>query len=160
MTQWNSLLEKQDYLSIKKYIKSGGNTNENSDESGESVLAMALRKRCSYDIIELLVQNEANVHSVDHEGVSVFDNAITYNHQEFVEWLVNNGTDVNNCQRKSNFTPLMAAVCYGRRAMVELFIKKGADINTMDTKGFTPKEFARRMNKKSILKILEEYEAK
>ena len=156
MTKWISLLQENNYLEIKQYVKKGANVNAKNDETQESVLAAALRYRCDEDIISLLVELGADAKATDKEGVSILDNAITYNHQNFVLWLLDNGIDVNDSQRKSGFTALMAAVCYSRTALVEEFLKRGADITAVDKKGYDAKEFARRMNKKAIFKMLEE----
>lgn len=158
MTKWISLLQENNYLEIKQYVKNGADVNEVSDETGESVLAAALRLRCDEDVIELLVELGANIKAIDKEGVSILDNAITYNHQKFALWLLDNGIDVNDCQRKSGFTPLMGAVCYSRIDLVKEFLARGADTSLTDMKGYDVKEFARRMNKKAIMKLLEESE--
>jgi ankyrin repeat protein len=48
----------------------------------------------------------------------------------------------------------MAATCYGRNEIIEILLKKGVDQTARDSKGFTAVDFARKMNKKSILKLL------
>lgn len=158
MTKWISLLQDNNYLEIKQYVKNGADVNELNDETNESVLAAALRLRCEEDTIELLVELGANIRATDKEGVSILDNAITYNHQKFALWLLDNGIDVNECTRKSGFTPLMGAVCYSRIELVKEFLARGADTTATDMKGYDVKEFARRMNKKAIMKLLVESE--
>jgi len=154
MNRWLELLKQNDFLGIKKYVRDGGDVNAKS-ETGESVLAYALRYKCDYDVIELLIQNGADVRDTDNEGVSIFDMAITYENMEFIKYLVENGIyDVNETRRKSGFTPLMAAVCYGRTEVVKYLLEKGANKETKDSKGFDAKEFARKTNKKTILNIL------
>ena len=156
MHEWIELLKANDYLGVKKYIRDGGNVNEKS-ESGESVLAYALRYRCDEDILELLLKNGADIKDTDNEGVSIFDMAITYDHIELVKKLVEEGIyDVNQTQRKSGFTPLMCATCYGRNEIVEYLLSKGADKTLKDYKGLTALDFAKKTNKKSIIKILED----
>jgi len=155
MYEWLELLKRNDFLGVKKYIKNGGDVNAKG-ETGESVLAYALRYGCDYDIIELLVQNNADVRDIDNEGVSIFDMAIAYNNLEFVKYLVENGFyDVNETRRKSKFTPLMAAVCYGRVEVAKYLLEKGANKDAKDIKGFDAKEFARKTNKKTMIKLLE-----
>jgi len=160
MNKWNTLLQENDYLGIKKYTKNGANVNKKNDETEESVLAMALRLRCDKDILDLLVELGADIKAIDKEGVSILDNAITYNAVDFALWLLDNGIDVNENQRKSGFTALMGAVCYNRTELIKEFLARGADIKAVDTKGYDVKEFARRMNKKRTLELLTEYEAK
>jgi ankyrin repeat protein len=154
MNKWLEFLKNNDYLSIKKYIKDGGDLTVTND-TGESVLACALRERCDMDILMLLVENGADIFDFDDEGVSVLDMAITYDNLEMVRYIVERGKDVNQTTRKSSFTPLMAAACYGRVTIVKYLLDKGASQTAQDTKGFTAIDFARKMNKKSVLALLD-----
>ena len=154
MNKWLELLRNNDYLGIKKYLRDGGDITE-TNEAGESILACALRARCDMDTLMLLIENGADIFHTDDEGVSVFDIAITYDNLEFVKYLVKNGRDVNETLRKSGFTPLMAAACYGRVEIAKYLLEEGADQYAQDLKGFTAIDFARKMNKKSILSLLD-----
>lgn len=154
MNKWIELLKNNDLLGVKKYIKEGADVNESS-ESGESVLASSLRYRCDVDLIMLLIQSGADIHDFDEEGVTIFDMAVAYDNLDIVKYLISKGFDVNKTNRRSRFTPLMAAVCYGRLEMVKFLIEQGADKNAVDTKGISVIDFARKTNKKSILKLLD-----
>ena len=154
MNEWLDLLRRNDYISIKKHIRDGADVNAKS-ETGESVLAYALRYRCDDDILELLIQSGADVRDTDNEGVSIFDMAITYDNLALVQRLVEEGVyDVNETRRKSGFTPLMCATCYGRVEVAKYLLEKGADRNAVESKGLSAADFARKMNKKTILKLL------
>ncbi len=157
MNEWIELLKRNDYISIKKHIRDGADVNQKS-ESGESVLAYALRYRCDDDIIELLIKSGADLQDRDNEGVSIFDMAITYDNLKLVKELVESGLyDVNATSRKSGLTPLMCATCYGRVQVVEYLLQKGADIEAVESMGLSAKDFARKTNKKSIIKIFEDH---
>ena len=69
--------------------------------------------------------------------------------------LIDNGIDVNKTHRRSGFTSLMAAACYGRAKIAKILIEHGADQNAVDSKGFSAIDFARKMNKKSVLELLQ-----
>jgi ankyrin repeat protein len=155
MEQWISLLKSNDYLGIKKYLSNGGNPNAQED-NGESVICFAMRYRCDPEILELLIENGADIHHVDKEGVSVFDVAVTYNNLSIINLLLESGFDVNVPTRKSGFTPLMGAVCYGRIEVVKKLLEKNADIVVRDNHGFSALDYARKMNKKSIFALLQE----
>ena len=157
MEIWTKLLKSNDYIGVKKYIKSGADINE-VNEQEESVLAVALRNRCEQDIIDILVQSGADLYEVDEEGVSIFDYTITYNNPILFQHFIDNNIDVNKTLRRSRFTPLMAAVCYSRTEMVKTLLSHGADVDAIDFKGFKAMDFARKMNKKSMLKLLADYE--
>jgi ankyrin repeat protein len=152
---WIKLLESNDFIGIKKYIKSGADVNE-VNEQEESVLAIALRSRCDQEIIDMLIESGADLSEVDEEGVSIFDYTITYNNMVLFQKFLDNKIDVNHTLRKSRFTPLMAAICYSRSEMAEALIKCGANKEAVDFKGFKAVDFARKMNKKNMLKLLED----
>jgi ankyrin repeat protein len=158
MDKWLELFKNNDYIGVKQYIKSGADLSEVND-SGESVLACAIRSRCDFDLLTLLIDNGADIFDFDDEGVSIFDMAITYNNIEMVQYLIDKKMDVNKTNRRSGFTPLMAAACYGRVEIAKILIENSVDQNAIDSKGFCAADFARKMNKKSILALLE-YDAK
>ncbi|MEN4053015.1 MULTISPECIES: ankyrin repeat domain-containing protein [Sulfurimonas] len=154
MNKWLELLKNNDYLGIKKYIKNGADLQE-TNEAGESVLACALRAGCDEEVLTLLIESGADIFDFDDEGVSIFDMAITYDNRWMVAYLLEKGLDVNKTNRKSGFTALMAAACYGRVEIAKLLLEKGANQHAKDTKGFTAIDFARKMNKKSVLELLD-----
>ncbi len=154
MNKWLELLKNDDYLGIKKYIRSGGDLSE-TNEAGESVLACALRAQCDMETLMLLIENGADIFDFDDEGVSVFDMAVTYDNKEMINYLIEQGKDVNKTTRKSGFTALMAAACYGRVEIAQILLESGANKDAKDMKGFTALDFARKMNKKSILTLLD-----
>ena len=154
MNKWIEILNNDNYIGAKKYIKESADLNE-ENENGESVLAHALRYRCDNSLIMLLIENGADIFDFDNEGVSIFDMAITYDNKELVEYLLKEGVSLNKTQRRSKFTPLMCACCYGRVEIVKLLIKNGADPKQSDYKGLTALDFAKKMNKKSVVNVLE-----
>lgn len=154
MNKWLEFLKNDDFISVKKYIKDGGDVND-ANESGESVLACAIRSRCDIDLLMLLIESGADIFEFDDEGVSIFDMSITYNNIDIVKYILEQGIDVNATQRRSRFTPLMAAAAYGRAEIAKILIEHGADKNMREEKGFSATDFARKMNKKSVLEILE-----
>ncbi|ADR33659.1 Ankyrin [Sulfuricurvum kujiense DSM 16994] len=154
MEEWITLLKANDYLGIKKYLKSGGNPNE-VEENGESVICFALRYHCDQEIIDLLIESGADVTHTDNEGVSVFDVAVTYNNLSLIERLIKSGFDVNHPTRQSGFTPLMGAVCYGRTEVIKKLLELGVDVHARDAYGLNAIDFARKMHKKSILDLLQ-----
>lgn len=154
MNRWLDILKNSDFLATKKYISDGGDVNESS-ENGESVLAYALRYRCDSELIFYLIEQGADIYDFDEHGVSIFEMAITYDNIEVVEFFLKQGIDVNFTRRKSHFTPLMTAVCYGRNEIVKLLIEHGADKKAVDIKGISVVDFARKLNKKSLLALLD-----
>ncbi|QOP41251.1 ankyrin repeat domain-containing protein [Sulfurimonas marina] len=153
-SKWTELLNNDDFLGIKKYLKTDGDISEVND-AGEGVLACAIRARCDFDTLMLLIEFGADPFDFDDEGVSVFDIAITYDNREIVKYLIEKGRDVNQTTRRSGFTPLMAAACYGRAEIAKILVENGVNQDAKDSKGFTAADFARKMNKKSVLEVLD-----
>jgi len=151
---WLELLKNDNYLGIKKYIQNGADVSQ-TNEIGESVFACALRAGCCKETLMLLIESGADIFHCDEEGVSVFDMAITYDNVEIVNYLIEQGKDVNEITRKSGFSSLMGAACYGRVEITKILLTNGANPSIKDSKGFTAIDFARKMNKKSILEVLD-----
>lgn len=154
MNKWLEFLRNDDYMGIKKYLKNGGDLEE-TNETGESVLACAMREGCDFDTVMLLVESGAEIKEFDDEGVSVLDMAITYDNLEMVQYLIEQGIDINTTTRRSGFTALMAAACYGRTEITKLLLESGVNQDALDSKGFRAVDFARKMNKKSVLALLD-----
>lgn len=154
MNRWIEALRKNSLEEVSSLIKDGDDVNAET-ESGESVLAYALRSHCDFSLLMLLIESGADINDFDNEGVSIFDMAITYNKIKMVEFFLDKGVDVNITKRRSGFTPLMCAVCYGRNTIVKMFLEHGIDKDAVDSKGLNATDFARKMNKKSILKLLD-----
>ncbi len=153
MNKWLELLKNNDYIGVKKHLKDGADLEETND-IGESVLACGIRARCDFDLLMLLVDNGADIFDFDEEGVSIFDIAITYDNLDMVNLLIEKGIDVNKTMRRSGFTALMAAACYGRIEITKRLLEEGANQETVDLKGFSAIDFARKMNKQSVLELL------
>jgi len=154
MNKWIEALKNNNLEEIKSLLAKGEDVNDAND-TGESVLAYAIRSHCDFSLLMLLVESGADIYDFDDEGVSIFDMAITYNNVKMVEFFLEKGIDVNTTQRRSRFTPLMCAACYGRTEIAKILLENNVDKDAKDTKGFTATDFARKMNKKSILKLLE-----
>jgi len=154
MNKWLEILKNNDFMGVKKYIKDGADVNDTNDNE-ESVLALSMRHKCDEDIVMLLVDSGADIYDFDEEGVSIFEMAITYGNLEMVKYMIEQSIDVNLTQRRSRFTPLMAATCYGRVEVAKLLIENGAKKDATDSKGISVIDFARKMNKKSILELLD-----
>ncbi len=155
MNTWIKLLQDNDYLGVKKYIKEGADVNDSNDTE-ESVLACALRYRCDDEIIELLVESGADLNDFNEDGVNILDYAIMYNKLDLVKKIIDSGVDVNKTNRPSRFTALMGAVCYGRGEIVKILLENGADKSAVDNKGLSALGFAKKTHKKSMIKLLEE----
>lgn len=158
MQEWIKLLEDNDYIGIKKQIKSGADLEACNDHD-ESVLALAIKMKCDEDIIDLLIESGADIHHCDDEGVSMLDFAIAYNNYDLVKRLIEEGINIDETERHSGFTPLMGAVCYNRYEILKLLLEKKPDLSARDASGYTAYTFAKKMRKQKMMDILTEHEA-
>jgi len=154
MNKWIEALKNDSLAEVKSLQANGEDVNDVND-TGESVLAYAIRSHCDFSILMFLIESGADIYDFDDEGVSIFDMAITYNNIKIVEFFLEKGIDVNTTQRRSRFTPLMCAACYGRTEIAKILLDNNADKDATDSKGITATDFACKMNKKSILKLLD-----
>ena len=154
MEKWIELLENNNFIGVKKYLNDGADVNEESD-SGESVLACAIKYRCDNDLLMLLIEAGADIYDFDEEGVSIFDVSVAKNNIDMINYIIVKGYDVNTTKRKSGFTPLMSASSYGLTEVAKILLANGANINMEDKQGFKAVDFAKKMNKKNILELLD-----
>ena len=142
---------------IKKILREDRGILNLEDEQGASLLAYALRQRCEHEVLLLLVDEGLSLDSIDDEGVSVLEYAITYGRKAFIDFLLENGVTPSTTQRKSGFTPLMAAVSYNHADIVSKFLEYDLPLSDVDRSGFTALDFAHRMHRNKIAIILENY---
>jgi ankyrin repeat protein len=72
-----------------------------------------------------------------------------------VEFLLNNGADVNTCDEKG-FTLLMFLVTHNDIPLIEFAIKKGARVNDVSLCGLSALDYAVKENNLEIVRILVE----
>lgn len=146
---------------VKKSIKDGINLNqviENEDNENDEVLIYyALHKKCSIEILKLMLDSGVDIDYVDTQGVGLLDEAIVNGNMEFITYLVvEKNMDVNSTKRKSGLTPLIQAACYGNIKLVKLLLDHGADIKIKDKMNLSAIDYARKLQQKKMKEFLEE----
>ena len=84
----------------------------------------------------------------------MLDFAIASNNYNLVKKFIDQGFDPNKTERRSGFTPLMAAVCYNRYDILKLILEQKVALDARDSSGFTAYTFAKKMRKKKMMEIL------
>lgn len=74
---------------------------------------------------------------VDSDGRDLLVNAVLYEREALVDFLVNKGLNVNRADN-SGFTPLHYAVQSGNLRIVEILLKHKADVNAKNMFGNSP----------------------
>jgi len=87
-------------------------------------------------VVELLLQQGADVHAKDKGGLVPLHNACSYGHFEVAELLVHQGAAVNVTDLWK-FTPLHEAAAKGKYEICKLLLKHGADPSKKNRDGNT-----------------------
>jgi len=79
----------------------------------------------------------------DFAGASALHLAVSVEHIEITELLLENGADIDiRARDQHGGTPLHWAAFLGYRQMAEMLVEAGADINAPDDDGYTPLDAA------------------
>ena len=91
-----------------------------------------------YNIVKKIVTHcpESIHYTMSDRNITALYAAITVKRKDIVEYLLDNGAQLNECCITS-MPPLLAAVDAGDLEIVTLLVKKGADINYQGTNGET-----------------------
>ncbi|MEI0493051.1 ankyrin repeat domain-containing protein [Brachyspira intermedia] len=95
-----------------------------------------------------------DINTKDTYGINALMHALIFNNLESVEFLLENGADVNSIDYEYQ-TPLIYAVQKNNAEIVKLLISKGADINFKDARNRTALDIAKSKGYDDIAKILE-----
>lgn len=115
-------------------------------------------------IIQLLVEQGADVHARDNHGWSPLHRAVLWDHIQVVQFLINKGADVNAADL-DGFTPLHLAAKWDHFESAEYLIKAGANVNATTNRfepGFTvrtPLELAFLNRRTKVARVLRKHGA-
>jgi uncharacterized protein len=99
-------------------------------------LLMAAEKGKTKRILEAL-ENGADVNAADPRGWTPLMKAVTHNHSEAVNLLIERGANVNAREKILGLMPLMMSGTEGGADMVSLLLDSGAHVNAVDNNGST-----------------------
>uniref|UniRef100_A0A336MN10 Poly [ADP-ribose] polymerase n=1 Tax=Culicoides sonorensis TaxID=179676 RepID=A0A336MN10_CULSO len=88
-------------------------------------------------VVEILLENGADVSKADKGGLVPLHNSASYGHYEVTELLIKYGANVNVADLWK-FTPLHEAAAKGKYDIVKLLLKHGADPTKKNRDGATP----------------------
>ena len=95
-----------------------------------------------------------DINTKDTYRINALMHALIFNNLESVEFLLENGADVNSIDYEYQ-TPLIYAVQKNNAEIVKLLISKGADINFKDARNRTALDIAKSKGYDDIAEILE-----
>ena len=169
MNPLTEAIENDSVAKIKSLIRDGLDINrailigeeydlEEYDEV--SPIFYAIRKQASMEMIELLVENGADIMQLDSDGLSALDMAIKFKHKDMIKFCIDNNFDVNKSKRKSGITPIMLTACFSDIEMMQILIDAGANLDSLDSSGMSAKDYAKKLGQKKMIEFLDEKGAK
>lgn len=107
-------------------------------EKGETPLHLAVL-RSDYNLVKLLLENRADMTSVDQLKRTVLHYACEMGCLKVATLLLEHSSPtIVNMKDSENKTPLIYASLYGCTSMIACLLSKGADINATDSEGNSP----------------------
>ena len=104
-------------------------------------------------IVQLLIDNGANVNAQDTNDMTPLMYASNYGQTAVAEILITEGADVN-AQTTTGMTPLMYASSSGQTDVVQLFIKKNIGIHIKDRYGKNALMYASKNGHTAVVQLL------
>jgi len=127
------------------------------DEPDEiHIFFYAIRKHCSIEAIELLLEYGVDIFMLDENGISTLDTAIKFKREDIIKLCIKKGFDLNQSTRKSGIKPLMLTSCFGDTKTAKLLIDNGANVNARDKSGMNSLDYAKKLGQKKMEKFLED----
>jgi len=126
------------------------------DKGGSTALHWAMDKGDT-ELIEWLIEDGADIHMKDYNGWTPLHRvAAVGGHKDAAALLIKHGAHLN-LRDKDGKTVLMIAVVNGHQGLVELLLESGADLTVQNEYGKTAYEMATSMEKRRVIKTLEEH---
>ena len=184
-TPLREAVERGDLARIEQLIAQGADVNRRP-----SLLLVALRPGYDRDVVQLLLENGADVDERSFWGYTTLYLAVKHRDTELVKILLAHGANVNafgnsevlylaasngdvamaqlliakgadvSARNLYERTPLHVAAVKGRTSLAELLLANGADVNARDSRGKTPLRLATKRRRKDIVELLKQHGAK
>jgi ankyrin repeat protein len=115
------------YEVVKTLIDESTQVNKR-DLSGRNSIYYAATYNPDSKIINLLVENGADVNSKNKKGLTPLMRASAFNNYEVVKVLIEHGADINS-KTESGFTPILYAAKYSNDPkVIDILVENGAEI--------------------------------
>jgi ankyrin repeat protein len=130
----------QGHFEIVKALLQKKATVNLQTNSGLSALHLAIR---NIEIVEILIENGANVNMISETYGTPILQAAIYGHLEVVQYLIEKKADIN-LSTNNGKTPLMSAVEQGHFEIVKALLQKTATVNLQTNSGLSALHLAIR----------------
>lgn len=145
----------QDIAKVKDYLSKDPAVVKatTSDFLKETALAIAAFNGYK-DIVELLLNNNADPNVYDDMGIAPIHGAARTNRAEIIAMLLNNKANINILHKTSGETPLHYAAEYNSKEACEILLKNGADKTIKNGAGKTAYEVAKEKKSDKVIDLL------
>ena len=124
---WDALAE-GNYELVQTYLASGWNIDRRNEKGWNAIIMATFNHQ--YRIVEMLLQNGADINSTNQHGTSVLMYAktkvIVNRNFDFLQYLIDRGAKVNLIDKKNGYTVLDYVKVLGDIEMINFFKKNGA----------------------------------
>ncbi|MFC1781833.1 ankyrin repeat domain-containing protein [Planctomycetota bacterium] len=134
-------------------IAKGVDVNVTSAGFGSGTPLSYASIRGNKDVIELLVDKNADINDTSDRGQTPLFKAVTNGQEDVVEFLITKGADTN-VKNSASTTALHIAARNGNIEIVKLLIAGGADVNVKNAQDFTPLYIAEQNDNTEIAELL------
>lgn len=145
-------IELQNMSLINLSIMLGCDVNAQLNADGHTAL-MTAAKNGSIEILQVLLDNNANLEQKDAIGKTAFLWAVERGHREVAQMLLDYGADINTQNQYGN-TALMWTARFGDTAMAKMLLNGGADINIRNIHGDSAVTIAARNKNEEIEDVI------
>ncbi|KAJ6036183.1 hypothetical protein N7540_000462 [Penicillium herquei] len=125
--------------SVRRYIQKHGTVEidtESVSSDGKTALMVAA-SRNYYQMVNLLLENGANIHATDNKNCTILMHAVKDNNRKMVDLLVSHGADVNHVS-PDHSTALIEATQRGFHGIMRCLLKHEADPESRSSHDWTP----------------------
>jgi len=156
-------IENDSVAKVKSLLKEGVDINkpllvgeeyELEDYDEMAPFFYAIRKYACMEMLEVFLDNGADLDACDGDGISALDIAIKFKRKDVIQFCIDRGFELNISKRKSGITPVMLAACFSDIEMMQLLIDNGADLNCEDKSGMSPKDYAKKLGQTKMVEFL------
>ncbi|XP_013790466.1 ankyrin repeat and SAM domain-containing protein 3-like, partial [Limulus polyphemus] len=104
-----------------------------------------------------LLQHGASTEDRDSQDWTALFHAACLGHLNFVHLLIENGAQLNICEKTENFTPLMIGASAGHELIVDALLQNGANPLGKSADGDTAKSLAEKKGYVKVVTVLESH---
>ena len=124
-----SAIEDGNVEKLQELIDQGANLNYPCDDEFYPLLVACCFGKGDVETVKILVENGAELESLDKFNATPLMHAVLNNYVEIVDYLISKGANVNHEVPQSTWPALCHAIFDGNLILAKILIKHGANVN-------------------------------